>query len=534
LNTRRILFALLISVTLWCDRTIAASPLVASFNSDGLSQLAYNRTVLYDSDLHPGDNFRIVDCTLVTGNTSFHFQDDIRYSKSWNAPSRTLTCRFDWGTVATQYEVKPSALEMTITVTNTTSDTLVNGLTFFPLILRFPKMPAPFNAGEWRSPGQPAVLVADYGTGAAAWVVEDVSRSLHYGLLNDNNTPKQINFSAWVGTAPLPWGGHTDDFRVPIKPQSSDVYHCSVRFGPTDSAASALAPDVFSAYAAAFPYSVKWSDRRPIAMFIIAANGPKSNSAVNPRGWFNNPALNFLTDAGQDDFSKRLLAYARRSLPVLRAMKAQGMIAWDIEGEQYSTVSYIGDPRVAVQLAPELARNNAIDKFFEVYRLAGFKVGVTVRPQRLVFKGDLPIQQQEITDTDEAVRNLADKISYAREHWGCSIFYIDSTGPGDDPAIFVRVHQQFPDVLLIPENPNVGIYSACAPFGSARVNRVQTPDYVRQIYPDAFSVIDTTVEKTDPHLPELIEGVRHGDILMFSGAAVPSTLVQRAYRDAAK
>jgi hypothetical protein len=106
-----------------------------------------------------------------------------------------------------------------------------------------------------------------------------------------------------------------------------------------------------------------------------------------------------------------------------------------------------------------------------------------------------------------------------------------SGGGGEDPSIFARVHQRFPDVLLIPENPNVGMYSVCAPLGSIRQNRMETPDLVRQVYPYAFSVIDTTIEKTPAREPELIDCVPH--ILMFHGAGPVSAVVQRVYREAA-
>jgi len=510
----------------------AASGLNVVFGSGGISRLSYNGIVLFDESVPPADSFRIVDYTLSAGGKVVHVQDDPRHSDAWNAQTRTLTRTFSWGTAAIQYAVQSSAVAMTITVANTSSSTTISGLNIFPLEVRFPMLPKDVPSGVHYGWGEPGVVVADYGSAAAAFVEEDAASPLYYGLLNDNNTAKFKNLTAWIGTQRLPWGGGLPDLHKTIAPGATEIFHASLRFGPSGSTPKTLAPDVLAAYAAALPLSVNWPDRRPIGMLFIAANGPKSNSATNPPGWLNNPRLNLLTDEGKADFAKQLVAYAEHCIPIFRAMNAQGMITWDVEGEQYPT-SYIGDPRVAARISPELNYNRAIDKYFETFRLAGLRVGVTIRPQKLIFKDAMPVDQLDIADADETFNLLADKIDYAREHWGCSIFYVDSTGGGEDPSIFARVHQRFPDVLLIPENPNVGMYSACAPFGSIRQNRMETPDLVRQVYPNAFSVIDTTIEKTPTREAELIDGVRHGDILMFHGAGPVSTLVQRAYREAA-
>ena len=42
------------------------------------------------------------------------------------------------------------------------------------------------------------------------------------------------------------------------------------------------------------------------------------------------------------------------SIRVLRAANAQGMVTWDVEGQQYPDATYYGKPHVLPQLAPEM------------------------------------------------------------------------------------------------------------------------------------------------------------------------------------
>ena len=127
--------------------------------------------------------------------------------------------------------------------------------------------------------------------------------------------------------------------------------------------------------------SLRWDDRRPVGVLFLASN--YHASVTNPRGWFNDPGLNFTGPDGAQRFRTALLAYADRSLANLRRTGAQGVIVWDLEGEQFPhKTSFIGDPRALDRLAPEMAP--VADEFFQRLRAAGLRVGVTVRPQTLV------------------------------------------------------------------------------------------------------------------------------------------------------
>ncbi|HZL13460.1 MAG TPA: hypothetical protein VFC85_04905, partial [Verrucomicrobiae bacterium] len=70
------------------------------------------------------------------------------------------------------------------------------------------------------------------------------------------------------------------------------------------------------------PLIIHWPDRRPIGVLILASNF--HSSPTNPRGWFNDPALDFTGTNGVENFRKALLDYADRSIAILKRTEAQG------------------------------------------------------------------------------------------------------------------------------------------------------------------------------------------------------------------
>jgi hypothetical protein len=439
--------------------------------------------------------------------------------------------------VAVQYTVAASTIGMNITVANTTSDTTVDGIGCYALDMNFPSMPAGFNSGPQASYGDitPDVTVADFGTGAMAVVDNDPGKSLYSGFMPVTDTPTTNEYLLWLGSEPLgsqPTSWPT--FNQPVAPGASDTYHFSLRFGPTGSTAATLAPDIMSAYTTAHPDTVNWANRAPIGMLFPSGAGPGGYSATNPRGWFNDPTVNVTTQAGLAAFSQELLAYAASSITVLKAEGAQGMITWDIEGQQYQNADYIGDPRLATTLAPELAYDNAVGQYFQAFRNAGLEVGVTIRDDEFNLNGGNPTQTP-ITNAQADAAMLISKIDYAMQNWGCTLFYIDSNNWQDDPSIMAEVHQQCPGVLLIPEQSDTGVYSSAAPYADTRNGSLVTPASTTLVYPNAFNVINamngdmTALEST------LVQDVEQGSILLFAGwyNAPDNAIVSSIYQQAA-
>ncbi len=243
------------------------------------------------------------------------------------------------------------------------------------------------------------------------------------------------------------------------------------------------------------PQTIHWPDRRPIGVLMLASHF--HSSPTNPRGWFNDPALDFTGTNGIANFRKALLDYTDRSIAILKRTGAQGVIVWDLEGEEFPhKTSFIGDPRLLNRLAPEMAA--VADEFFQRLRNEGFKVGLTVRPQQLVFDDNGQPRQARVFDTK---RTLLEKIDYARARWGATIFYVDSNDGiwrPDEAWQLRRLAEQRPDILLIPEHHYLAYSAFSAPYIALRKeNPGKTTKLTRKLFPDSFRALDVSDASSD-------------------------------------
>lgn len=256
-----------------------------------------------------------------------------------------------------------------------------------------------------------------------------------------------------------------------------------------------------------WPMASRWPDHRPVGVLFLASNA--YSSAKNPRGWFNQPNLDVTGPGGRERFKKALTAYEDNSIAVLKRAGAQGVIVWDLEGEEFPhKTSFIGDPRLLDKLAPEMAP--VADELFKRFRDAGFRVGVTIRPQQLVFDRGLPRQ----TTVLDIKRVLLAKIDYARTNWGATMFYIDSNdGPWrPDEAWQLRcLAAQRPDVLLIPEHHDLFYLAFSAPYVSLRREDSHISAFARKLFPHSFEALDVSDASPD----QLAAAWHDGDILLF-------------------
>ncbi len=266
-----------------------------------------------------------------------------------------------------------------------------------------------------------------------------------------------------------------------------------------------------------FREALVWPDRRPIASLVLATSG--AGWSKNPRGWFIDPSVDVTTADGLEQFHQRVLQWADTSIGVMRSMRAQGMVTWDIEGEQYpQRTSYIGDPRLVDRLAPEMT--GVIDEYFRRFRAAGFRIGVTVRPQQLAVAADGKSARQELTRDPAQV--LIDKIQYARTRWGATLFYVDSNRGSTgliplDPDVFARVASAVPGILLIPEHARPRYFAITAPYSDVRDRIWGTPRLIRLLYPASFSVINLADGDLSGKRGEIVRQLAAGDIAMFRG-----------------
>ena len=411
--------------------------------------------------------------------------------------------------------------------------------------------PVTFLSGNW---GSVAMWMGDYPI---------MAQQVSFG----GNYVNQIANHAFSGP---------NTYTTPIPPGQTIVFKQWLRFGSTTDTAGTLAPEAYAAYRAAQPYQLTWSDHRPIAQWFIAdaANG---RSNTNPRGYLWDKKID-ITDAST--FQSKVLAKATQVLNVLNGMtvRPQGIIIWDLEGQEFNQpFTYVGYPNNLPLLAPEM--DAVADQVMGMFTGAGYRVGVTIRPQYFGIGSTLPTEcnynsdlnlmdkfvntsavypnrgywcaspntwyaasanhllQSYATDATTVENLLASKITYAKQRWGATLFYIDTdiweAGSPLEASIFQNLQAQFPDCLLIPEISTDLTFGSTAPLEQAAAfNYYGTTQRTRFLYPEAFGVVNTADVNFKTHFTAVVDAVTCGDILMFRdlGSVAPEvSYVQQAY-----
>jgi hypothetical protein len=270
---------------------------------------------------------------------------------------------------------------------------------------------------------------------------------------------------------------------------------------------------------------LNWPDRRPIGVIFLARDN--TSWSDNPRGWFGDASLNIHTETGKESFRIRLTQTAKNIIQLAATVHAQGIIVWDIEGEQYPhpNGSFVGDPRLLDRLAPEM--DALADAFFRQLSAAGLRTGVLIRPQRASWENGQLDQAEFIFNNDAIVAELAAKIAYARQRWGCSLFYVDSNFSlwhlgVYNSDIFRRLRQTYPDILLVPEYEDADYFDCTSPYFDPTKHEkfpgtIISAAQVRASQPHAFSSI--YIGHVDPSRDQqsLADAVAKGDILLYRG-----------------
>jgi hypothetical protein len=454
--------------------------------------------------------------------------------------------------VAVQWTKGADRVVADVTVTNGTPAPIL-GFTLDLLMMRFPT-PVAANDGSPNlrayNNGGPGLFCANYGgaqPGSIVCDLEDVDASRPMLMKLQRGNPADTQGVLQV----MNHHDYSDDGSPypywPVPANGSVHFRVALRFASLRPDPVELCGDLFSEFARLYPVLDnvrKWPDRRPIAQVFFEAND--TNGGRNPRKWFDaEQHVDTSTPDGIKRFQKLVMDRAREAIGRMKKMNAQGVITWDLEGAEFPDATYMGDAaKVATadpaeSVAPEMAP--IVDQYFKLYRDAGFRVGVTIRPQKVLLqrdgsgkvihawenddnwfgKGEPPIDLQAFWQ-----HQLEDKIRFARQRWGATLFYIDSNAANVGPMSFIVMRNlavEFPDVLLIPEHSTLGYYSACSPYRQLNMlsaNNI-TPPVVRRTYVDAtgqspcFSVINPTIESITRSWPQLINEIREGDILFF-------------------
>jgi hypothetical protein len=267
---------------------------------------------------------------------------------------------------------------------------------------------------------------------------------------------------------------------------------------------------------------VDWKDRRPIGSLFLPSD--RGKLSAKPQDRQRDP----LSVQRLAELRTRLMKYADGSVSLLKEMNAQGMIVWDLEGDDFPhpESAFVGDPTLLSRIDP--AMDLVADEFFGKFTSQGLRVGVCLRPQEIVFRSDGSFYQREFFLNSFAIfETLNKKIRYARDRWGCSLFYVDSNfGPFNlglyDATIFKWLQEKYPNILLIPEHEDERYFSFTAPYYDLKGRekwpgtRSLSTDHT-SVYPAAFSVINTADADIDGRRSDLVRSVKRGDILLFRG-----------------
>jgi hypothetical protein len=501
------------------------------FTSVGLTSLKWNGTELLASGV---PTIGWIGLTQPDGTSASAATSPT--SSTADVANHILTQQFNWGSIRYTYSTSGSnQFFADVTVQNTTA-TPMNQFIIQLAQIKFPSTPTQYDGSDpmvaWNM-GAPTVIRTTFGSNILAITNEDVANPLMVGwpwALDAAKTVFPLQILTGLDTM---YPTSYPSINRPIPANGSLEFRIGFRFGSAAATNLQLAGDIYQKFSATFPYTLQWSDHRPIAqLFLTSYNG---TYPANPRRWFGDSSVDVTTSTGVAAFQKRVLAYADNAIAICKAENAQAAVTWDIEGEQFpQATSYIGDPRLVGVMAPEMS--GVIDAYFKKFTDAGLKIGMTIRPQQLYLTNSN--QQAYQVDVADPGQLMIDKITYAHNRWGATVFYVDSNGAQDNPIdvkFFQAVTTAFPDVLLIPEHANDQYYSITAPYGQLNMGVTGTPAEVLSMYPQAFSVFTISDGDATNNLTTLIQSVARGDALFFRGwfNANENAQVLQIYRSAA-
>jgi hypothetical protein len=476
--------------------------------SRGLTSLAWHGQELL------GEGAFRAEEVILTNSDGVSRHADLKHTTSITSPS-SLLYEYAWGVVTVNFTPASNRLGIAITTRNTGSDT-ISRISYQVLSVHMPGKVGDYDGSTpllGHGMGEPTIIRLSTPLLTLVAVDEDLSKPLLTGFPWALDKPGNSVFPLRVDTGRNPM--YPDSLPLiarTVPPDESDEIRLSLRFGAGNLHREQLAHDVLTRYAQAHPAQLQWNDRRPIGMIMLSTSA--TGWPTNPRGWFYDRNVNVVTPEGLEDFRQRLHVFARNSISIMRDMNAQGMITWDIEGQEFQhPLSYVGDPRLTAQLAPEMA--DAADQYFAEFRQAGFRVGICIRPDRAFVKSSGNLTHETATEPEE---ELAQKIAFARDRWGATLFYVDSNGLPAwpmDAGVFERVARRFPDVLLIPEHKTLQYYAYTAPYQELRGGHTSTPSLANTVFPRAFSCINTADGQPGKHVQELAQARRKGDIFLY-------------------
>ncbi|MEX2607144.1 MAG: HEAT repeat domain-containing protein [Kiritimatiellia bacterium] len=457
-------------------------------------------------------------------------------SRSFDPGSRTLTETYPWGTIRQVYHVLPEGLQIHMTVENHSEETITE------LRLNSLKLTG---LGQYTKGGGSTAGVA----GPPFLPVVGPEGSIVYSLDSEPRRPVKLLTSVEADAIPVKviLGGEellvdnvTAEHR--IEPGAGTGFRLGFRFGGPGSDPFVVAEDFIESCRKEHPMVLEWPDRR--LMIRLFFGGGVSREVADHN--LQHPD-DVVPPEPDEKFRQRILSTMRNTVEAAKAGDAQGVIVWDLEGGTYPhATTYIGDPRHIRLLNPQM--DLVIDEAFQILKDAGLKIGITLRTSRVVYNEEKKTTAHSHTVAEDPFRELDAKVAYAKERWGCEIFYVDTNyfwrpyGPKQEwkagrvpPELWVRLVEKYPDTLFIPEFGNIGDYQAAAIYGEADMGNYKTPELARVLWPESFRFI--VIEDADPYLQfeRFVETVRDRNALMTFGSNPDAKNVQASvliYREA--
>ena len=546
---------------------ITKPSLQVKFDVRGLERLSFGEETLVDLSQQPDDGFHIWHMSMADRfgkevTDGDHGWGENGSQRKWDLATKTWTYAFTWGEIQTTYVLHDDALDVVMKASNRLGSGLTfKGATVYPLTVHgsASKGSPPMTWTRWTDGvNEPEVLTTAVSGVQVVLSSGEGKASIWLGMkpVKDNGTAMILSTARPDGLS----GASEPATRFTLAPGQSSTIKVSVRFVASGADASHIATDAFMGYRRLWPERLNWTDRRIIGTVYLASAGTgdgahRSGTAGDPRRYLAGANADIRTQQGLAKFQSGVLAQADAIVEHLRRMNGQGALTWDLEGQEYPpNTSYVCSPDQIGHVAPEMdslitvpgskyAGMKLDDTYFRIIRESGFRVGVCIRPQRFVLRPDGTASQVPLPDT-EVLQELVRKMKFAHDRWGATMFYLDSMVRKDGSALGSELLEQaaaaMPDSLLIPEQSTVRSFRAVSPFASFIFHGdLGTSKEVRAIYPRAFSV--NLVNDVDPsqlliHRKELVDEVRHGDVLMIHADywQANNNFITEIYREAQK
>lgn len=505
-------------------------------------------------------------------NYSYSAADTDDYEVNFRPEAKEIEHTYNWGKTTTAYNLDDDCLRIKISVRNQ-ADLPIANFRFNMLDLHPESSLDKLDEGDVRvTHDRPTAIGLKTDIGQIFASYESFQPPIRFGFGaatgDEDSDPTYPLLAAGGVKATMPGElvlARKGNPQIP--PGETLELEFALRFADIDERRNWVLRNFYKDYQEFLSPTLEWPDNRPIgAVYIFqefGKEGPQFGvEGTNPRRLWSPllDSVDVLSPHGRAFIRRALRKTAYDTVETLEKMDAQGMILWNMEGGYHST-GWVGAPRMLPILVPEL--NDAIDDYFQIIRDAGFRVGVTIRHPQLRWRGDGWVQGvgNANPDSDPLLDNfhelvpdhtpwwqvypitqrLSRKIEYAKNRWGCTIFFYDTNNVlryyggndqkkvTDNPAghVYRKLIEEHPDVLIIPEfykkrGTHINHLAYTAPYGQTGYGRVLPKweeEFTRDLIPGYFGFNYVHDSGGDPWKPrrDRIHEVVWGEILGVDG-----------------